>query len=221
MKIRRAMIIALALAAVVLGWVLYQDRRSGERVPAEAPALLGEADTGRDAPTASSVREDARDDGAASSAVGVAHSIDVQERARFNEQAREFFAQAAGLPPEEVRQRAVELSQDLSRIEQAGGMSAGETFLIRAGLIRATVADEQQQLAQIRELKARYEADARRRSVQSIEQSDPMFQLYKVREGQIVAEVMAMQAIPDGLSSDEYLRRRLQAEREQLLGEAM
>jgi hypothetical protein len=221
MKIRRAMIIALALAAVVLGWVLYQDRRFGERVPAEAPALIGEAGTGRDAPTASSVREDARDDGGASSAGGVAHSIDVQERARFNERAREFFAQAAGLPPEEVRQRAVELSQDLSRIEQAGGTSAGETFLIRAGLIRAAVADEQQQLAQIRELKARYEADARRRSVQSIEQSDPMFQLYKVREGQIVAEVMAMQAIPDGLSSDEYLRRRLQAEREQLLGEAM
>jgi hypothetical protein len=45
-----------------------------------------------------------------------------------------------------------------------------------------------------------------------------MFQLYKVREREIVAEVMALQSIPDGLSREEYLRRRLQAEREQLLG---
>jgi hypothetical protein len=48
-----------------------------------------------------------------------------------------------------------------------------------------------------------------------------MFQLYKVREGQIVAEVMSLQTIPNGLSRDEYLRRRLQTEREQLLGETM
>lgn len=82
------------------------------------------------------------------------------------------------------------------------------------------MADEQQQIEQIRALRERYEADAQRRNAQAAEQADPMFQLYKVRESQIVAEVMALQTIPDGLSRDEYLRRRLQAEREQLLGEA-
>ena len=59
------------------------------------------------------------------------------------------------------------------------------------------------------------------RSQQAAAQSDPMFQLYKVRESQVVAEVMSLQTIPDGLSREEYLRRRLQAEREQLLGESM
>jgi len=88
-------------------------------------------------------------------------------------------------------------------------------------LIRATNSDEQQQIAQIRALKERYEASSRQRNTQTAEQSDPMFQLYKVREGQIVAEVMSLQTIPNGLSRDEYLRRRLQTEREQLLGEAM
>jgi hypothetical protein len=36
-----------------------------------------------------------------------------------------------------------------------------------------------------------------------------------VREREIVAEVMGMTSIPDGLSRDEYLRRRLQQAREQ------
>lgn len=100
-------------------------------------------------------------------------------------------------------------------------MSAGESFLLRVGLIRATEPDEQQQAAQIRALKERYEIDGRQRSAQSTAQADPMFQLYKVRESEIVAEVMSLQTIPDGLSREEYLRRRLQAEREQLLGGAM
>lgn len=63
--------------------------------------------------------------------------------------------------------------------------------------------------------------DARQRNALATAQSDPMFQLYKVRESQIVAETLSLQTIPNGLSRDEYLRRRLQAEREQLLGEAM
>ena len=100
-------------------------------------------------------------------------------------------------------------------------MSAGETFLLRAGLIRATEPDEQRQAARLRALKERYEADSRQRNAQATGQSDPMFQLYKVREREIVAEVMSLQAIPDGLTREEYLRRRLQREREQLLGEAM
>ncbi len=71
----------------------------------------------------------------------------------------------------------------------------------------------------MRALKERYEMDTRQRNALAAEQSDPMFQLYKVRESQIVAETLSLQVIPNGLSRDEYLRRRLQAEREQLLGE--
>lgn len=100
-------------------------------------------------------------------------------------------------------------------------MSAGESFLLRAGLIRAAEPDEQQQAAQLRALKERYEIDTRQRTAQGSAQSDPMFQLYKVRESEIVAEVMSLQTIPDGLSRDEYLRQRLQQAREQLLVDAM
>lgn len=213
MQARWPTIIALALTAGAVGWVLHVSKPTK---PTDARGALGEAQEIRDAPPDSPGPAPADVQATASES---ASPVDVPERARFNERAREFFAQAPALSPEEARQRADDLSQELSRIEQAGGLSAGETFLIRAGLIGYTVADKQQQIAQIRALKERYEAEARQRNAQSAAQSDPMFQLYKVRESQIVAETLALQTIPNGLSRDEYLRRRLQAEREQLLGD--
>lgn len=206
MRTRLIVIVSILLAAVALGWSL----RLSEPITVtnDERAVVGEAtEPARDSrspdPTPNTNRAD--------------EPVDAATRASFNEQAREFFAQAPALPPAEARRRAALLSQELSRIEQAGGLSAGETFLLRAGLIRATESDERQQAAQIRELKARYQISSRQRTAQATAQSDPMFQLYKVRESQIVAEVMSLQSIPDGLSREEYLRRRLQAEREQLL----
>lgn len=219
MQARRTTIVALALAAVALGWALHLSKPTAERTKrTDTRGTIGEARENRDAPSHSPAPAPGAAPAHASES---ASPVDVQERARFNERAREFFAQAPALSPEEARQRATDLSQELSRIEQAGGLSAGETFLLRAGLIRATVADEQQQLAQIRALKERYEADTRQRNALAAAQSDPMFELYKVRESQIVTETLSLQTIPNGLSRDEYLRRRLQAERELLLGEAM
>jgi hypothetical protein len=213
------MLIALALATVVLGWALHLRMPSAERArPTDAGAMPGEAQENSDAHSYSPAPDRADATGEASEN---SRPVDVHERERFNERAREFFAQAAALSPEEARQRASDLSRELSRIERAGGLSAGETFLLRAGLIQATVADEREQLTQIRALMKRYEVDARQRNAHAAAQSNPMFQLYKVRESQIVAETMALEAIPNGLTRDEYLRRRLQAEREQLLGDAM
>jgi hypothetical protein len=207
MRTRFVVITSIALAVVALGWTLRvrepptsdQHSTQTEATQAQAPGQAPE-----------------RPDVTAPSA-GYNSPVSVDDRARFTEQAREFFAQAPALPAGEARERAEQLSRDLARIEQAGGMSAGETFLLRAGLIRATEPNEQRQAAEIRALKERYEAETRRRNPQS----DPMFELYKVRESEIVAEVLSMQTIPDGLSRDDYLRRRLQQAREQLLGEAM
>lgn len=204
MRTRLIVITSVVLAAVALGWTLrlHQPSTTDQHSP------LTEA-TQTQAPAPPPEQPDAT-----SRSTGNDAPVHVDDRARFNEQAREFFARAPALPPEEARERAQALSEELSRIEQAGGMSAGETFLVRAGLIRATEPDEQRQAEQLRALKERYEANRRQHRAQP----DPMFQLYKVREREIVAEVLSLQTIPDGLSREEYLRRRLQAEREQLLG---
>jgi hypothetical protein len=205
MRTRSIVIASVVLAAVALGWTLRLHESSSTKQHATTTQTTAPAPTPEqpNAPSRSVVDD---------------NPVNTDERARFNEQAREFFARAPGLPPDDARQRAEQLSQELSRIEQAGGMSAGETFLLRAGLIRATEPDEQRQAEQLRALKERYETASRRRNAQASTQSDPMFELYKVREREIVAEVMSMQTIPDGLNRDEYLRRRLQAAREQLLG---
>lgn len=213
--------IAILLAAMVLGWALRLHERSAERgATADERAIVTETVEKQD-PGRPNRNGHEPDQAATSRSNSNPDPIDVAERARFNEQAREFFAQAPALSLEAARGRAELLSQELSRIEQAGGMSAGETFLLRVGLIRATEPDEQQQAAQIRALKERYKIDSRQRTAQTATQADPMFQLYKVRESEIVAEVMSLQTIPDDLSREEYLRRRLQAAREQLLGGAM
>ena len=211
MRTRSIVITSVVLAAVALGWTLrLHEPRSID--PPSAPAETPDSQSAAPSPNQSEPAPRSRVND---------NPIDTADRERFNEQAREFFAQAPALPPDAARQRAEQLSQELSRLERAGGLSAGEIFLLRAGLIRATEPDEQRQAAQLRALKERYEADSRQRSAQASAQSDPMFQLYKVRENQIVTEVMSLQTIPDGLTRDEYLRRRLQQAREQLLGEAM
>src|SRR5690554_6278199 len=113
MRPRRTTIIVLALAAVALGWVAYLSQRPAEQTPTDAREVIG--GTGeRQAPPAASPAPGAAD--TPPPAGQEARPVDVQERARFSERARAFFAQAPGLPPEEARQQADEIARELSRI---------------------------------------------------------------------------------------------------------
>ncbi|WP_157476639.1 hypothetical protein [Lysobacter sp. Root690] len=143
---------------------------------------------------------------------------DYQQRKQFQSDAHDFFRKAASLGPAERERRAQALREDIERYENASELSAGESMLLRVGLIQATVADEAQQAAMVQQLATRYRADAKRREQQWIEQQqhDTRFQTYKQRERVVVAEVLAMQQIPGGVTRDEYLRQRLQAERERV-----
>jgi hypothetical protein len=139
-------------------------------------------------------------------------------RAAFHERAREFFAVAPGLDPAERNRRARMIESELDDYEAARALSAGEALLLREALIRETITDPSQQKARLAELAERYRQQSERLSAKQ-PAPDPEFELYKVREAEIIAEIMAMSEIPDGLTRDEYLRRRLQAEREALLGD--
>ena len=139
-----------------------------------------------------------------------------RQRQQFQRDAQRFFRDARNLGPVVRTQRAQVLERKIDAYENAGELSAGETMLLRVGLIQATVADPAEQVAQVEALAQRYRTDAARRNAQwqQQQQRDPRFQDYKQRERDVTAEVMAMQRIPGGLSRDEYLRQRLQAERE-------
>lgn len=210
MRIRPDIVVSALLVGLVLGWALlaYEPRSRMEVVEnpvaqvdeESARAIDAQPQPTEPAPTASDIV-----------------APDVAVRARFNDKAREFFARAAALPAQERQRQAQQLERELSQLERAGGLSAGETFLVRTGLIRETVDDPAQQAAQIKALQERYQNESSRRIAQASARSDPAFESYKIRESQIVAEVMSLQTIPEGLTRDEYLRRRLQAAREQLM----
>lgn len=207
MRRRVFSVAAVLLSVVVLSWLL-RPEESSERssvVAVDSPVVAAPSPEILSTPP---VRAEPNN--------FPAPPVDVETRARFNEQARAFFANAAQMNEEDRLHEARELEQELTRLEQAGGLSAGETLMIRAGLIRETVPAGAQQDAQLQALQERYGAETQRRVAAAQANPDPQFGSYKVQESEIVNEVMAMETIPDGLSRNEYLRRRLQSAREQL-----
>lgn len=139
-----------------------------------------------------------------------------RDRRDFRDDAKRFFRDAASLNAVERARQAQAVEQGIDNYERAGELSAGETMLLRVALIQATVPDQAEQMRQVDALAAQYRAQAERRNAQYLAQQrdDPRFQSYKQREAAVVAEVMGLREIPGGLSRDEYLRQRLQAERE-------
>ena len=138
------------------------------------------------------------------------------KRQRFEADAKDFFARSASLRAVERSERADALTRQIDKYEAACGLSAGEAVLLRTALVKATVDDPARQAEQVAAIADRYRAHADRRMAAFLEQqrNDPRFQAYKAREAQVVAEVMAATTIPAGLTRDQYLRQRLQEERE-------
>lgn len=138
------------------------------------------------------------------------------ERQRFEADAKDFFARSASLRAVERSERADALTRQIDKYEAAGGLSAGEAVLLRTALVKATVDDPARQAEQVAAIADRYRAHADRRmaAFAAQQRNDPRFQSYKAREAQVVAEVMAATTIPAGLTRDQYLRQRLQEERE-------
>jgi hypothetical protein len=210
----RFVIVAVLLGAAGLSWLPRSEESAHDpRSAASEPRVHDSPEP--DAPSQLPVRTGPKALAAPIRDVPVARSpVDVETRALFNEQARAFFANAARMTAEARSHEARALEQELARLEQAGGLSAGETLLIRAGLIRETVPAGARQDIELQALRERYRADTQRRVATAQARPDPQFGSYKARESEIVNEVMAMEAIPDGLSRNEYLRRRLQTARE-------
>ena len=143
-----------------------------------------------------------------------------RERQDFEASSKRFLRDAAKLGPVERSRQARELSASIDKYERENGLSAGEALLLRSALVKATVADETRQAAQIADLMQDYRERADRGTAEYLaqHQRDPRFQDYKAQERSIVTEVMAMRSIPGGLSRNEYLRQRLQQAREAAYG---
>jgi hypothetical protein len=200
----RSGFIMLAIVAVVLGVVIWMDPP-----PQSPPAATSAQDV-------EAVAVVARAPKAAAAAPAPSPPVLVEHEARtaFHERVRSFFAQAPILPGEEKVRIARELDAEIAEYERRRELGAAEALTLRLALIRETT-QEGEQLERMEALRDAYRA----REPVVEEAADPMFELYKAREQEIVAHVQSMREIPGGLTREEYLRERLQREREALFGE--
>jgi hypothetical protein len=202
----RSAIVILVVVAVVLGIAVWTTPPPVVLSPVESES----APRAAQAPLAPTPTEEAP---AASAALSDPLLREHEERAAFHDRVRTFFAQAPALPLEEKRRTAQQLDALVELYERRRELSAAEALTLRLALIHET-APEAEQLERMQALRERYRARDDQRAQQA---SDPMFQLYKVREQEIVAHVQTLREIPGGLTREEYLRQRLQREREMLL----
>lgn len=143
-----------------------------------------------------------------------------QEQQRFSHEARDFLRTVATLPAVERAQRADALEAQVTERERTRELSAGEAMLLRVALVQAMPGSDAEQARRLATLAEAYRKDAERREAAwtARQRADPRMQRYKARERIVVAEVMAMETIPGGLTRDQYLRQRLQQERERAWG---
>ncbi|MEH6417796.1 hypothetical protein [Pseudomonas sp. CGJS7] len=195
-----ALTVAAFAAAVSLGWLPIYPARADSAPTPLAVAAVANASQGTPLQNLLSTPQ----------------ARSYQQRQQFQQDARVFFRDAAKLGPVDRERRAQALQGQIDAYEQARELSAGESLMLRIGLIQATESDPARQKALVQQLAQRYRGDADRLEQRWAEQqrNDPRFQSYKQRERIVVDEVMAMAQIPGGLSRNEYLRQRLQAERE-------
>lgn len=137
------------------------------------------------------------------------------EREQFNERARRFFADAAHSDAPARAREAEWIESAIGRYERERHLSAGEAMNLRLGLVEASGLPDAERAERMAAIVTAYAREGERREAQwaAQQRGDAAFAQYKSREQAIVADVMAMARIPDGLSRDEYLRRRLEAER--------
>ena len=138
------------------------------------------------------------------------------ERERFERRVRDFLAGSASIDATGRARIAAELDAQVEVEELAQRMSADEARMLRLALIERGTDDPGERVRRAEALADAYrrEAERRWRVFDQQQANDPAFRAYKAREAAIVVEVAALRTIPGGLHRDEYLRQRLQAERE-------
>jgi hypothetical protein len=88
-----------------------------------------------------------------------------QQRERFQNDLREFFARAPTLSPEERSARARDIARDITRYEAEGEVAAAEALKLRTALVRETVEDPVEQMVAIRGLEELYQQQGAREQV--------------------------------------------------------
>lgn len=205
-----AIALAITTASATLYWRLQADSEAINPVAA-APAASAPATTRSEQSGEQPAKEETETKPAVDPALVDAYS----KRLAFDSEYRGFFDKASELPEAEREAEAERLRKGLEEREARGELAASESLMLQIALIQATESDPEEQKSRANALLRRYQEASEAREKALAQQPSPQFKRYKQDEKRIVEEVMALEAIPDGLSRNEYLRQRLQEAREQ------
>jgi hypothetical protein len=195
-----------ALAVLVLaGGVWFATRTAGRDAPRAAPPL---ADAPPGDPAALAAARPAVDPPRPGADFSEAPEVErYRESIAFRDDLRAFFADARALPEAERAARSSALLAQLDAQERDGRVLPEEAHLIRLAVLRVTVDDPAVLESETRRVNDDYRRHVERAAANRI--PDPRDGEYQVRQAEIAREVMALDEIPDGLSREDYLRRRL------------
>ena len=186
--VRAALTLVIALAGALGLWLVLRSAPP-QTAPRGAPAALAEP-------------------GAASPemAAPAQQPAGPAEQSVFTDEVRDFFDSAEDLTDEERELRAAALRERITEQERGGGLLPAEALLLKLALLRVTIDDPAVLDHESRSLTESYQ---RAQAARTAAAPDPRFETYKQRESEVVREVLALEEIPEGLTRDEYLRRRL------------
>lgn len=132
----------------------------------------------------------------------------------LGERVRAFNEASLTMPREERERLGDALLAAVDQAEEDGLLVADQPEFMKIAVYRSIYQGDREGLE--REVQAlAAERAARRESLPPIDHG-PIHDQYKEREAEILAEVLAMDSYPDGLSQSAYLAQRLQALREEL-----
>lgn len=205
-----AIALAITTASATLYWRLQADTEAVAPVAA-APTASTPATARAEQPGEQPPKAETETKSAVDPTLVDAYS----KRLAFDSEYRGFFDKASQLPEAEREAEAERLRKGLVEREARGELAASESLMLQIALIQATESDTEEQKSRADALLRRYQEASEAREKALAQQPSPQFKRYKQDEKRIVEEVMALEAIPDGLSRNEYLRQRLQEAREQ------
>ncbi|WP_162925772.1 hypothetical protein [Isoalcanivorax indicus] len=141
-----------------------------------------------------------------------------EARQAFFTSLQAFLDDPSLVPPEQRAAYAATRMNALRDYAERGELSAAEVMLLQLALLRHQVEDAEYDAAATALIEDTAQVSAERERVWREEQAVQMA-AYRERERAVIEEVEGMTSFPGGMTRGQYLRERLQAEREQLAAE--
>ena len=130
---------------------------------------------------------------------------------------RSFFSNAEFMDDQTKVETIEQLEVELKKLKQQEKVSHAESLMLQLALLKFNP-DRESAKARGKTLIEEYQKMAEARNQAFVNNPAPEFKSYKDKEKQVVAEILSMEAYPNGLTRDEYLAKRLAEVRSEAYG---